>query len=85
LDRKPSPSQLRKSSTGQKKYKDTREVVVSPKAVEARGEIKGGVPEFAMESMMELMAGVRDSLKEVVGGMQELRKDRERVATFIPV
>jgi hypothetical protein len=31
----------------------------------------------AVESMMELMAGVRDSLKEVAGGMQALRQEQK--------
>jgi hypothetical protein len=49
------------------------------------GGTKEGESQIAMESMMELMAGARDSLKEVAGGMQDLRQDREMARTSKPV
>jgi viroplasmin and RNaseH domain-containing protein len=85
LDQKPSPLTLSKSYTGLKVEGDTKEWVVSPTTKPVAGDTKERESQFAMDSMMELMAGVRDSLKEVAGGMQDLRRDRERAAAGIPL
>jgi hypothetical protein len=84
VDRKPTPTALA-NSFGVQKRKESKEKVVSPKAPPVMGDTKERVSQVAVESMMQLMAGVRDTLKEVAGGMQELRKDRERVEAGYPV
>jgi viroplasmin and RNaseH domain-containing protein len=85
MDRKPAPKELVKAFGNEKVKKDSKERVVPPTAPPGVGGTKEEVSQVAIASMMELMAGVRDSLKEVAGGMQELRKDRERVAATIPM
>jgi hypothetical protein len=85
LDRKPTPTELVKSFGDQKIGKAGKVKVVSPKAPTSQGDTTERASQVAIESMMELMVGVQDSLKEVAGGMQDLRKDRARVSAGIPL
>jgi hypothetical protein len=63
LDRKPTPTEIVKSFGDQKISKDSKVKVVSPKVPTSRGDTTERASQVAIESMMELMAGVRDSLK----------------------
>jgi viroplasmin and RNaseH domain-containing protein len=73
-DRKPDISKaLLKAPPDSKPKHDIKENVVSPERGRSQGDRKEK-ESIAVETMMDLMAGVRDSLKEVARGMQALQQ-----------
>jgi viroplasmin and RNaseH domain-containing protein len=72
-ERKPAPEKLHKAKPDTKPKHDSKDNVVSPEGRRSSGDIKEK-ESVVVATMMDLMAGVRDSLKEVAGGMQALQK-----------
>ena len=73
-NRKPDiPQALLKAPLDTKPKHDIEENFVSPEGRRSQGDRKEK-ESMVVETMMDLMAGVRDSLKEVAGGMQALQQ-----------
>jgi hypothetical protein len=62
------PKALLKAPPDTKPKHDIKENVVPPEGRRSQGDRKEK-ESIVVETMMDLMAGVRDSLKEVAGGM----------------